>query len=177
MNKENCIFAPLIPRLPCLPVPVGSLHHPRCGGRQRGALLVLLVTRLVPVARQHLSLLTLLQLDLRLLPALRPQLRPQQGAPTGKSHPAHAGQRNPDRHGGHHQQCWGKCYHGGCLEQTDCLVDRLWQRHGYSMLSWDQWWTWTVIRRCNMAKNLLSAGRTDVVQYAMLKWAELSGFG
>lgn len=48
------------------------LHPPgRCGGKP-GALLVLLVTRLVPVARRHLSLPSLLQLRLRIVPTLHP---------------------------------------------------------------------------------------------------------
>lgn len=102
VSKEN--FAPLIPRLSCLLVLVGSLHHPGCGGGQHGALLVLLVTWLVSLASQYLSLLTLLQLDLRFLPDLRPQLHPQQGPPTRKGHPTHTSQRDTNRHGCHHQQ-------------------------------------------------------------------------
>ncbi|KAK5911793.1 hypothetical protein CesoFtcFv8_001729 [Champsocephalus esox] len=73
-------------------------------GGGRGALLVLLVPRLVPVAPQRLPLPALLQLRLRLLPALRPQLHPQQGAPSGQGHPTHTRQRDPDGHGPH-QQC------------------------------------------------------------------------
>lgn len=71
-----------------------SLHPPGCGSGQRGALLVLLVTRLVPVARRHLSLPALLQLSLRIVPTLRPQLHTEQGAPSGQGHPAHPGQRD-----------------------------------------------------------------------------------
>lgn len=57
-------------------------------------MLVLLVTRLVPVARQHLSLPALLQLSLRIVPTLHPQLHAEQGAPPGQGHPAHPGQQN-----------------------------------------------------------------------------------
>lgn len=92
-----------IPRLPSLPVLVGSLHPPGCGGWQCHALLVLLVSWLVPVAHQFLSLLTLLQLRLCLLPALHPQLHPQQGAPVGQSHTTHPSERGHKQHSGHHQ--------------------------------------------------------------------------
>lgn len=70
----------------------GSLHPPGGGGGRRAALLVLLVARLVPVARRRLPLPALLQLGLRIVPTLRPQLHAGQGAPSGQGHAAHAGQ-------------------------------------------------------------------------------------
>lgn len=151
--------APFIPRLPSLPVLAGCIHPPGRGGRQRGALLVLLVTRLVPVACQHLSLLALLQLVLRLLPALHTQLHPQQGPPSCQSHPTHTSQRDLDRCSSHHQQHGWKCCHVSCLEKCSSVYRACFY--------------WAVIRaehekylrQCNMIKSLFSAGWTDEVQY------------
>lgn len=120
--------AALPPRLSCFSVPADSLHPPGRGGGRRGALLVLLVARMVPVAGQRLSILTLLQRGLLLLPALRPQLRPRQRAQAGQSDTAHAGQRQPDgRSSSRRQQRRGKHYHGGCLGSAGFLFG---QRHG-----------------------------------------------
>lgn len=147
-------FGPFIPRLPSLPVLAGCIRRPGRGSWQRGALLVLLVTRLVPVACQHLSLLALLQLVLRLLPALHTQLHPQQGAPSCQSHPTHTSQRELDRRGSHHQQHGWKCLEKCCSVYRACFY-------------------WAVIRtehekylrQCNMIKSVFSEGWTDEVQY------------
>lgn len=116
---------------------------------------MLLVTRLVPVARQHLPLLTLLQLGLRLLPAVRPR----EGAPAGEGHPAHAGQRDPDGHGG--QQRRRKCHHGGRLEREVRPVVRFgrtetWAQHVGAELCISGEHEHYCIRQWNTTKNLFS---------------------
>lgn len=117
LNK-NCLCAgPCIRRCCDVFSTADSLHPAGGGGGQRGAVLVLLVPRLVPVACGHLSLPALLQLGLRVVPTLRPQLHAEQGAPSGQGHPAHPGQR-------HLHPCrrakWrrSECYPVGCLENS-----------------------------------------------------------
>lgn len=93
-------------------VSTGALRGSGSSGWFRGHVLVLLVSRLVPLESERVSFPALLQLLLRLLSAVRPELLAEQRAPAGQSHAAASLHTRSCRHRHHHH------HHHGRVEST-----------------------------------------------------------
>lgn len=77
---------PSFSRFPVFHFSAGAVCGSGCDGRRGSHVLVLLGPWLVPVARECVSILALLQLLLCVLPALRTELLAKQGPPTGQGY-------------------------------------------------------------------------------------------